>query len=464
MKTMAVLFSTEFNVQQKLLKETGVFDIFLDEDSPFFINIKRLKECDIPEFVGSYNRVNAYFRDIGLLLKQSTPGDRLYREAYKRFDFPEVNGINLGFSSGTHGAGFGNQLRKKIIGDAYEIIKSGSEQPEVFHLVGLFEDNVGPDRLSDMIARIIYDDIIKYNRRVLAELNITQTIYPKYKFKDGLLKNPYKKELLLLLPECILHELPIARCWDDIDRVCAENDAIRAEINEDIGSEWRKISISQRKKYLREQVFKDPQKLQKIINAYKVDSVEPFNPLRNPDYIAEYLQGIYQLPDSTCENSFDAAMEILENFKQWVEFHRGASVINGNGAKPSEKLVQKLIFAVGKMFCEKFNWCFSPEVDSGRGPVDFLISRGMDKTVVEVKLTSNQDCVHGLEVQIEEYAKAENTANKIFVVVNTGSNDYRIEKVHDKRAEMISNGLSPATVVVVDAIPKVSASKYTPTA
>ena len=103
-------------------------------------------------------------------------------------------------------------------------------------------------------------------------------------------------------------------------------------------------------------------------------------------------------------------------------------------------------------------------MDSGRGPVDFLISRGMDKTVVEVKLTSNQDCVHGLEVQIEEYAKAENTANKIFVVVNTGSNDYRIEKVHDKRAEMISNGLSPATVVVVDAIPKVSASKYTPTA
>ena len=180
MKTMAVLFSTEFNVQQKLLKETGVFDVFLDEDSPFFINIKRLKECDIPEFVGSYNRVNAYFRDIGLLLKQSTPGDRLYREAYKRFDFPEVNGINLGFSSGTHGAGFGNQLRKKIIGDAYEIIKSGSEQPEVFHLVGLFEDNVGPDRLSDMIARIIYDDIIKYTRRVLAELNITQTIYPKY--------------------------------------------------------------------------------------------------------------------------------------------------------------------------------------------------------------------------------------------------------------------------------------------
>jgi len=37
---------------------------------------------------------------------------------------------------------------------------------------------------------------------------------------------------------------------------------------------------------------------------------------------------------------------------------------------------------------------------SGRGPVDFKISRGEDKTVIEIKLTSNNDCLHGFEVQI----------------------------------------------------------------
>lgn len=460
---MAILFSTEFNVEKKQLKEMGVFDVFLDEDSSFFINLKCLKKCTIPEFVGSYKRINKYFCDIGLLLKKSTPGSRLYREAYKQFDFPEVNGINLGFSSGTHGAGFGNQLREQIIKDAYEIIQSGSEQPEIFHLVGLFEDNVGPDRLSDMIARIIYNDIVAYTRRVLTELNITPENYPKYQFRKSLIRNPYKGKELLLLPECILHELPIARCWDDIDRVCAENAAIRAEINEEVGNEWRRISTAQRKEYLREQVFKCPEKLQRIINAYQADPAEPFNAFRNPDYIAGYLQDTYQLPDSNCQHSYDAAMEILENFKQWVEFHRGASVIKQSSAKPSEKLIQRLIHAVGKMYCDKFDWCFSPEVDSGRGPVDFLISRGTDKTVVEVKLTSNQDCVHGLEVQIEEYALAEKTDNKIFVIVDTGIHSFRVRKVNDKRTEMIANGLSPATIVVVDAVPKISASKYTPT-
>ena len=155
-------------------------------------------------------------------------------------------------------------------------------------------------------------------------------------------------------------------------------------------------------------------------------------------------------------------MDIIENFKQWVEFHRGSSVINGRSAKPTEKLVQTLIYAVGQMFCKKFNWDFTPETDCGRGYVDFKISRGNDKTVIEVKLTSNQQCEHGLEVQIEEYAKAEETDKKIFVLVDIGSCSYRVNKVQAKRDEMIANGKVPATVVVVDAVPKDSASTYSP--
>ena len=32
-----------------------IFDCILDKDSPFFINLMRLKVCDIPEFQGSYH-------------------------------------------------------------------------------------------------------------------------------------------------------------------------------------------------------------------------------------------------------------------------------------------------------------------------------------------------------------------------------------------------------------------------
>ena len=458
---MANLFSKQFDIPKQRIEGLGVFDVFLDEDSPFFINIKLLKRCEVPEFVGSYARVNDYFRQIGLLLMQSTPGSKLYKTAFNRFYFPEVNGINLGFADGKHGAGFGTQLRTQIIQDAYEIIQNGCVQPEIFHLVSLFEDNVGPDRLSDMIARIIYDDITRYSRRMYQELGITPEAYPQYQFAHGILKNPYKKHPLLLLPESILHELPIARCWDDISRVCAENKAICSEINELIAVQWSKLSVPARKAYLREQVFKVPEKANRIIDAYKDSPADDYSIYNNPHYLAEYLSCTYEMPESTSDNSYDAALDIIENFKQWVEFHRGNTIIvNGDRDPLKEKAIQTLIFAVAQMFCGKCNWDFSPETDSGRGPVDFKISRGNDKTVIEVKLTTNQDCVHGFEVQIEEYAKAENTENKIFLIVDVGKRSDRIQAVYAKKAEMEAEGLTTATIIVVDAVPKAPASKY----
>ena len=91
---MAILFSNEFNIPEEDLRDLGAFNVFLDEDSHFFINIKRLQVTNIPEFASGYSKVNQYFHDIGTLLKVSkTSQDRTYREAVRRFDFPEVNGI-----------------------------------------------------------------------------------------------------------------------------------------------------------------------------------------------------------------------------------------------------------------------------------------------------------------------------------------------------------------------------------
>ena len=153
-------------------------------------------------------------------------------------------------------------------------------------------------------------------------------------------------------------------------------------------------------------------------------------------------------------------MKIADSYKEWIEYHHGAIVIQNADSQSREKTVQYTIHLTATEFCKMYNWDFSPEVDSGRGPVDFKISRGNDKTVVEVKLTSNSQCVHGLEVQIEEYAKAEATDKKVFILVNTGQGESRIKAVTDKREQMLSVGMHPAEVVVIDARPKNAASTY----
>ena len=56
-----------------------------------------------------------------------------------------------------------------------------------------------------------------------------------------------------------------------------------------------------------------------------------------------------------------------------------------------------------------------------QSPVDLKFSRGQDITIIEVKLSSNAQYMHGYEIQVEEYAKAEQTDNIIYVLVDVGN-------------------------------------------
>lgn len=460
---MAILFSAEFGIKKIAMQRTGAFDALLDEDSNFFINLKRLQATEVPEFDKSYERINKYFNEIGVLLQAARPGDKLYRTALNKFHFPEINGINLGFSSGRSGSGFGPILEEQIIADAYQIIQTGSLQPEIFHLTSLFEENVGPDRISDMIARLVAEDIFAYSRRIFSELGITEETYKEYSFRKGIPGNPYKKNTpVLLLPVEILHELPIARDWSDIDRVIRENEAIRDEINALICDRWSKMATREKKQYLLERVFKNPDKLKRIVDSYNRSSVEPFNIYSNINYLISSLLSELSFSEEPEVSSLEAGHHIVERYKEWVEFHRGSEVLADVTSRKGEKVIQRTLHAAALDYCDINNIHIGPETDSGRGPVDFTISRGTDKTVIEIKLTSNQDCVHGIAVQIEEYAKAENTDNKIFVLVDNGINSERIDAVKRKREEMTEDGKHAADLIIIDAKLKASASKYRP--
>src|SRR5205085_7441314 len=53
---------------------------------------------------------------------------------------------------------------------------------------------------------------------------------------------------------------------------------------------------------------------------------------------------------------------------------------------------------------------FNSEVNNGRGPVDFAISRGSkDKTIVEFKLAKNSKLKQNLESQVKIYEEANRT-------------------------------------------------------
>ena len=98
------------------------------------------------------------------------------------------------------------------------------------------------------------------------------------------------------------------------------------------------------------------------------------------------------------------------------------------------------------------------ETNEGPGPVDLRMSRGNDKTVVEIKLSSNADYIHGYEEQIEQYVKAEGTTQRVFVYVKVGylRRDKRIEELHASR---LNNGENPPELFIIDSQGQASISE-----
>lgn len=460
------MFVSEYlNIDDDKLEQLGVFDSLINVDSNFYINIIRLKYSTTPEFKNAYERLNDFFKQFAMLLDaadQPSMKDVMYRAARKSVNFHEVNGINLGFSTSPYGNGWSDRLKDQFTLDSFQIIKKGSKQPELFHFVSLFEENVAGDRVSDMIASIIEPDIIKYTLRIMRELGIDSKSFGYLFTNNGLIKNPFKDSPILLLPSEILHELPVFRGWDNIDLVFSQNYAIKREINDEVLKEWEKWSSNKRKEYLRTHVFMNPGACERIIEVYNEKKLGPCHFETNSDYYAEFLFRKYKeeiklVSNQTSPSSFDCSIELLNSFKDWVENNRGWSVLNDCPPRSREKTIQRLIHLSAKKYVDDNGFDISFEANSGNGQLDVKLSDGNDKTVIEVKLSTSNQYLHGYQTQIREYAKAEKTDKMIYIYFDFG-HPKKLEKLKSIY-ESEKDSANRPLLIIVDSMKKESASQ-----
>jgi len=237
-------------------EKMGAFDAILDIDTHLFIDPFLLKETSASELSKSYDKIHIHFETVIKILSCSKEsGDVFYRQTEKLLIFPEVKGICIGYSKGgTSGSGMGSTLRKQLLKTAKEIIDAGIKDPEIFELIGLFEEGVGADRISDMVARIIQDDLIEYSLNVFRNFEIGE-IPP----------NPFNGRRIILVPRDILRDLPVAHDWSDIDYVVIANEELRRRVNEMTGMTWK--NATQRiPKYKFKEFFIGESRINKRVN------------------------------------------------------------------------------------------------------------------------------------------------------------------------------------------------------
>lgn len=474
---MAVSITDHFGINKTAFAETGALDTILDVDSLYFLDPKSLKATKVPEFSHSYARLETNFENVLKLMQQSRGNDIFWQKAYQLLPQGELKGLNLGYStSSTKGSGFGPKHKRIALRTAKQIVDAGIEDPVFFELLGVFQKGIGPDRISDLVCLIIAADIIAYSERVFASLGLNHTtVYKRKLFKVP--RNPYSGEPVLVLPQELLRDLPIANDWSDIDAICSHNQALRDEVNAIIGSTWKKAtSKSKDKDVLKRLLLQKPDLLKDMVNLYKQKDAKPYNFTDDPageliwyeagKSIAEaFPLKLSGTPTST-DGLIDMVREIVLHFKQLVENNGQYELLYRDNKctkhKP-ERAAQKLFFAVADAYCKANDVDISPETHSGRGSVDFKFSRGYSaRVIVETKLTSNGSLVHGYETQISEYAKAEKvTPDRCFYlpILVSGSSTDRIKQIEQARSDMIAKKQPYPELISINAQYKKSASK-----
>ncbi len=471
---MPTSLSDYLNVPKEILDTEGCFDTILDLDSLMFVNFVRIKDSITPELDGAYNAILETFKKIKKLLSASQSEDDLFWcKAENLLLMTEFEEVCLGYSkSGTAGSGSGKELKLKILRAAQKIINAGIQEPEIFELVGLFEDTIGPDRISDFIARTIRAYLKNYTLRVLKNIGITPETRKNMRFQNGLIINPFNHKLLYFLPKEILHKLPIASDWGDIARVCEINRRVRDEINKQIGKEWYDMSISEKKKSARKIILNDPSLIYSLVEDYQNFHLDTYDFETDPLGEASWYQAAKNITQlvplkfkntniQTKEDLFDMVIQICNRFKYLIENNGLAEILYANSKPRKERIAQRLFYGIADSYCKANNIDISPETNSGRGAVDFKLSIGNQlKVVVEIKLSKNNQLLHGYNTQIEEYKKAEKTTKAIYLVIDTGFNDKRLDDLIKQHNELQNSGITNCELIIIDGIIKSSASVY----
>lgn len=467
-------FSTTFGSSPSVFEDAGVFDGFIEVDTKLYIDPHLLSTSGAPEIKEAAEQFKLYFKDIISILKHSTSSqDVFWRQARKKLVFPEISQLSLGYSKDdTRGNAIGVKLAASITKTASEIVKAGIEAPEIFELIGLLEEGIGADRISDMTAAIIVEHLLLYSQRIASELTLSTQ---KLAFRETIYRIPFDKEkvrFVILVPSDILRKLPVANDWSDIDVVCMHNEALRQKVNQIIGRTWRDATKRITKRDLRNALLNHPGALLDLIEQYKNKAGNAYDFQADPageilwhetaqQYTGNYPLDLSQYRRVSAENIMAVVQAICGQFKKLVEENGLHQLFyNDEGRLKHERAAQLLFFGIADAYCEANDLDLSREPSAGRGPVDFKISHGYQAKVnVEIKYSSNPHLNDGYSSQLPVYNQAEKTQHSILLVIQTGDHNKKLNRLIDLKLEALSKNMRVPEIITVDGRKIKSASR-----
>lgn len=467
------MFSEHFSISEEVLNEEGLIDPFLNVDTPLFIDPILLHKSENDLISGAATKkFHEHFSNlIKLLLHSHKENDASWKGAKRlvKLDEPLSNGLGYGTTE-RQGTSRSEEVKLQILRTMKEIVDIGSKDPDMVSLLSFFEENVGPDTISDLTTQVIEEFLAK----------ITETFCKKHSIPTKLTEKTHNCSLphfvnskgveraVLLVPKDIVRALPIAAQWSELSDAINETVKIRDSFNQYLAGVVTP-TIREQKEALRNAALSSPNLLEEFIVAVKAHAS---NYDSNDDIFGYYKlrEMLTNLPSllktSTKYDLSKGKEEVVKIVHESIQVFKD-NVENGNlweelwvGNTPKrERAAQLFYYAIADSFCKANNIDISPEANMGGGPVDFKFSVGYKiRVLVELK-KSGGSVEHGYKKQLEIYKSAAKTNCGIFVVLDYGDSKGKIIRIKKFRELLIADGKPASDIIVIDARKKKSASK-----
>ncbi|OHV18061.1 hypothetical protein BK022_01725 [Methylorubrum extorquens] len=468
-----ILFSTHFGIDTADLEKAGLVDPLLDVDTPLFIDPVLLEKSGNERIKAhSIARFRKHFDGfVRLIAMSEREGDAAWKAAQRQLDLsePPENGLGYG-GSGRSGNSRPDDVRDKILQTSKEIIRLGVKDPEMISLMGFFEEDVGPDTISDFTTSVIIEDLAAITEEFcnLHGIPVASTKVsdnhklPQFQKKSG------KTVPIVLVPTDIVRELPVANDWSDIQDAAMRNAEIRERVNQLLGGIARPTATDM-KHALRGAALGSSDNFMQFLATIK-ENVENYDPnldalgyYKAKDLIAHQMDGLKQVNPYDLSAGSQVIMALVHDtigvFKRHVE-HGNLWEELWIGAKPKRERASQLIYyAIADSFCKANEVDISPEANMGGGPIDFKFSRGYTSRVLVEMKRSGGSVVHGYQKQLEFYKNASQTDYAVFVVIDYGDMGGKLAAIQKIQRERIEAGERASDIIVIDAQKKASASK-----
>ena len=457
---MNVYFSDYFGVSPDALDTYGAFNVSLINDLPVFIDPFLLFNSDKSEYQNLHKKIIEY---ITFLREMSEAGKISQGLLAHWFLFPEVKQNWLGYSKvGNDGAGLGQKFATALNDNLSTIFNDfGAEKvTKSSHLekLCLIREGVGKDSISDFTTNLIKGFLCEYTQKFAEEhlgsnrIKTIQVSHSEFNYKTRTWCSkkftlPYiDGNYVLLTPKDILTK---DEAWinkhdiiGDFDEIVASipNLELRAQVNEYL---LRAIPKNPRQREINEAIARTLRKFPELIDRYirfkedhgdkavalskqKIKEIESVFISNVTSLVEDLLKdgNFYSYPGDTLDEAYKRVVYL----KQVIENNDGYRIFYIKGQPVKRESDLQLMF---RLTWYATNDDVNSEVNNGRGPVDYKISRGSkDSTLVEFKLASNSKLKQNLEKQIEVY-KAANQTNKSIKVILYFSDDelLRVRKI-----------------------------------